>query len=188
MALLHPKTVTRKLGKEADAITVKITKLGPRAQFVTFATLMKVVGPAAARLLTQDGKIEIDGNRYSIWAAMQVPAARRDLIEEAMKYLDTMKVEDLIDLCDLLLMNHCEVNGKPFFVDTSRSPEQRRELCGIYVDENFQDAWQILGAVRLACEINYSPSTADDTSADSSAGSTSADPEEEEEFNLSTTS
>lgn len=153
---------------------VEVTELTTRAQFRTFAQMVKLVGPSFARLITQGGAVEIGGKRYSIMAAMMVKEARGELLQQGLQYLETLDVDTLIEFCDGLLMNHCTVNGVPFTVDASRTAEERRELCGIYIDENFQDAWQLIGAIRLAAMLNFNPSTAGDTSADSSAGSTGA--------------
>ena len=156
-----PGVITQSFGTGDDPPMARIEKLRPRAAFRTLAMLFKIAGPLLAPLIS-DGAVTIDGNRYSLTAVMVSEKARMKVIAEIVTHLDELNPDAILELADRLLVNQCAIKlpgtegYTPIVAPEGASPEAR----GALLDALVPDVWMLIGMVRVALKLNYSPTSA----------------------------
>lgn len=164
-------TTEKRLGLGDRAVVVRIEPLAPRAAFRVLGLVFKIAGPLLAPVIS-DGGVSIDGNRYSLKALLLVESARLALIGELVSKLDALDPDQLLELADLLIVNQCAIKlpGLDVWTPIVAPPGAPAAARGALIDALVPDVWTLIGMVKTAIEVNFSPTSA----AASIAGSTSA--------------
>ena len=143
------KTITHDLG----GTTVEITALPPRAALRLLGRLAKVLGPLLAECFTLGGIRDTRGGVIP-WAAIeQYPEALDEVARQAIDHLSRLDPADLVEVAADVLCGACKVG--PVTI-----PPRSRDGAEAVIDEVFGDVWTLIGAVRLALDVNLRPTSA----------------------------
>lgn len=142
-------SITRPLGD----ITVEIQSLPPRASLRLLGRLARVLGPLVAECFSIGGIRDTRGGVIPWDAIESQPEVLDEIIRQAVDHLSKLDPDDLVEIAAELLCGRCKVGHVPI-------PSRDRMGAEDVLDEVFPDVWSLLGACRLALDLNFRPTTA----------------------------
>lgn len=142
-------TITHDLG----GTTVEISALPPRAALRLLGRLARVLGPLLAECFTLGGIRDTRGGVIP-WALIeQHPDALDEIAKQAIEHLSRLDPSDLTEIAADLLCGVSKVGVVPI-------PPRSRDGAEAVIDEVFPDVWTLIGALRLALDVNLRPTSA----------------------------
>jgi hypothetical protein len=143
------QTITHDLG----GTTVEITSLPPRAALRLLGRLARVLGPLLAECFSIGGIRDTRGGVIPWQAIESHPEALDEIMRQAIDHLARLDPDDLGEIAADLLCGACKVG--PVAI-----PARTRDGAEAVIDEVFPDVWTLIGAVRLALDVNFRPTSA----------------------------
>ena len=134
-------------------IEVTCTALAPRSALRLLARLAKVIGPLVAECFSIGGLRDGRGGIVP-WAAIEtVPDILDEVASQIVEHLAKLDPDDMAELAADLLCGHCRVGRISI-------PSRDKAGAEDVIDDVVPDVWTLIGACRVALDVNFRPTSA----------------------------